>query len=256
MRASPAAAVVVLTFLMVLGAGTPGRTQEPQPELAMMPADTLVLAAAGTVTGLAWMGPDSLALLTIVPDSRADSSGRGVRLVVQDRAGRILRQGDFAGILARGLAFDGRYLWACGDVDDGSSLLYRLSPDVLQVEAVFDLPGHRPSGVCFDGEFLWVADRDAGRLDRCDPGTGALTRTVVAPAFSPCGVAWDGRAVWLTDSGTGRLYRLAGPRLTLTGTVRAQDHWQRGADIPLAHDGVSLWYVPADGQFAVRAVFP
>ena len=100
----------------------------------MMPADTLNLAAAGTVTGLAWMGLDSLAVLTIVPESAADSGGGGVSLVVQDRAGRILGQGDFTGILARGLAYDGRYLWACGDVDDGSSLLYRLSPDLLQVE--------------------------------------------------------------------------------------------------------------------------
>ena len=71
-------------------------------------------------------------------------------------------------------------------------------------------PGHRPTGMCFDGRFLWITDRDSGRVDRFDPEVEEITRSVQAPGFSPCGLAWDGRNMWVTDSGTGRMYRLVG----------------------------------------------
>ncbi len=172
--------------------------------------DSLDLGVQGNVTGMAWMGPDTLAVLTDIPDTLSQSGDREVVLVLRDRAGEVLRREDFTGVLDRTLAWDGEFLWSCGDARDGTSILYQIEPDTLRVEEAFDTPGHRPVGMCWDGRFLWLTDRDSGRVDRFDPEVKEITRSVVTPGYSPFGLAWDGLYMWVTDSGTGRLYRLAG----------------------------------------------
>ena len=92
----------------------------------------------------------------------------------------------------------------------GRSLLYRLDPDLLTVRDSYPTPGHRPAGMCHDGRFLWLTDRDSGRLDRFDPEVREITRSTPTPGFSPCGLAWDGRHLWLTDVGTGQSVPLVG----------------------------------------------
>ncbi|MGD9548910.1 MAG: hypothetical protein AB7V45_15380 [Candidatus Krumholzibacteriia bacterium] len=244
-----------LILLVAAAGGGRGLAQEPETLLAAVTGDTLFLPGQGRITGVAWVGPDTLAFLEDVPDTVSGSGRREVRLVFQDRSGAILLEEDFTGVLDRTLAYDGEYLWSCGDVADGSSLIYKLRVDTLQVEGAFDLPGHRPVGMCFDGSHLWVSDRDSGRLDRFDPETEAVTRTVVSPGFSPCGLAWDGRSMWSTDSGTGLLYRLSGSRNSWSATVAPGAFLHRGEDILLLHDGFSMWYIPENKQLAVRMNF-
>ena len=237
---------------------TPGG-QEAAPEegnprtvLALARLDSLAIAAPGRVTGLAWIGSDTLAVL-VVRDGIVTAGGRPeARLVLQDRRGAVLRDEDATGVLDRGLAWDGRDLWSCGDVDGGASLLYRLEPVLLAVRASYPTAGHRPAGVCHDGRFLWLTDRDSGRLDRFDPELGEITRSTPTPAFSPCGVAWDGRRLWLTDVGTGRLYRLSGSRRAWSGTVAPADFRRRAQVVHLAHDGHDLWYLPEGSRWLVR----
>lgn len=247
----------VLLLVVLVAAAVGGRVmaQEPDAVLAAATGDTLLLPCQGKLTGIAWIGPDTLAFLEDVADSVSGSGRREVRLVLQDRSGRILVEEDFTGVLDRTLAYDGKFLWSCGDVADGSSLIYKLRVDDLQVEGAFDLPGHRPAGMCFDGSDLWVSDRDSGRLDRFDPGTEAVTRTVVPPGFSPCGLAWDGGSLWLADSGTGLLYKLSGSRKSWIATVSPEAFLHRGEDILLVHDGFSLRYVPEGKQLAIRLIF-
>jgi len=108
--------------------------------------------------------------------------------------------------------------------------------------------------LAFDGRWLWLTDRDNGRIDRIDPETGALTRSVGAPGFSPVGLAWDGRAMWLTDAGTGRLTRLRGRRLERRDTVVADDWFLRDHDARMAHDGRSLWVLPAGETYLRRLI--
>jgi len=216
----------------------------------------MVLNIEGFATGITWVGPDTLVVLDDVPDTIAAGGRRTVRLVFQDRTGAILMEKDFTGVLDRALAYDEEFLWGCGDGDQGSSLLYKISLDSLLVKDAYDLPGHRPTGMCFDGRYLWITDQDSGRLDRFDPRTEAVSRSVFGPAFSPCGVAHDGRHTWLTDVGTGRMYRLTGGRENWTGTVTATSFLRTAGPVLLIHDGFYLYYVPYGEHFAVRVVFP
>ena len=108
---------------------TPGG-QEAAPEegnprtvLALARLDSLAIAAPGRVTGLAWIGSDTLAVL-VVRDGIVTAGGRpGARLVLQDRRGAGLLDEDVTGVLVRGLAWGGRGLWACGGVGGGAALL-------------------------------------------------------------------------------------------------------------------------------------
>ncbi len=214
--------------------------------------DTLMLPPVGSISGLTWMGPDTLVVLNDIPDSLSESGDREMLMVFQDREGEVLRMEDFTGVLHRGLAWDGEFLFSSGDADDGSSILYRIEPDTLMVEEAFDAPGNHPCGMCYDGRFVWITDRDTGRVDRFDNEVGEITRSVVTPGFSPFGVAFDGKYMWIADSGSGRMYRLTGARRRWSATVGTDSYMMRGEDVLLLHDGESFWYVPEGENMAVR----
>ena len=254
-------AVAPLVFLAVilLGSTMSATGQDRSParglELSFTVIDTLVLPGPGFVTGMAWIGTDTLVVLTDIPDSLSESGDREVRLVFQNRLGEILRRDDFTGVLDRALAWDGQYLWGCGDAQDGTSILYQIEPDTLRVEEAFNTPGHRPVAMCWDGHYLWITDRDSGRVDRFDPEVKEVTRSVVTPGFSPFGLAWDGINMWVTDSGSGRMYRLSGSRLNWTGTVDTESFLFRGRDVHLLNDGQNFWFIPAGDTLAYQIQF-
>ncbi len=254
---TPAALTLLLGLLGLLAAAAvtpPARAQVA--EMAMVPGPAMPLPGPGAVVGLTVAGGDTVACLLDVPADRSTSGRREVRLLVQRRGGRTLRDEDFSGVLDRALAWTGQAFYACGDAPDGTSILYEIRPDSLGplvVQKAHTAPGHRPMALAWDGRHLWLSDRDSGRLDRFDPEVGEFTRFAAAPGFSPCGLAWDGQHMWLTDSGTGRLYRLVGGRLRWNGTVDALSFLHRGTDVLLWHDGVNLWYIVAGQNVAVRA---
>ena len=168
--------VLLIVFCCAGGAawvGTALAADEEAPDLTMSftTGDTMVLGDVGLIAGITWMGPDTLVVLEDIPDSVSESGDREVRLVFRDTEGTILHMEDFSGVLDRALAWDGEFLYSCGDAADGSSILYQIQVDTLQVEEAFDTPGHRPSAMCFDGRYVWITDRDAGRVDRFDPET-------------------------------------------------------------------------------------
>jgi streptogramin lyase len=209
----------------------------------------------GRVTGMAWMGPDTLALLVELPQLWEEWKPNRVVLTYQNRHGEILRQVDFTGTLRRGLAYDGSFLWSCGQDEDGGGVVFEIDPDTCNVERSFPTPGHAPSGLCWDGNYVWITDRDSRRIDRLDTATGEVLRSVLAPAFTPYGLAHDGEHLWVTDSGTGRLYRLSGHRHRWSATADLESFLLRGRDVLLLHDGASFWYLPVGDAQAVRVVF-
>ncbi len=219
-------------------------------ELALTPADSLMLPA-GHITGVTWAGVDTLALLVTEVDSLSLAAAPRVMLVVGDTRGTVYWQEDVTGVLSRGLAWDGEFFWSTGDDTEGGSLLYKIATDSVAVAEVYPAPGHRPMDLAFDGRWLWLTDRDIGRIDRIDPETGELTRSVGAPGFSPGGLTWDGQAIWLADAGTGRLTRMRGNRLQRQDPVLAERWFLRGTDAILAHDGASVW-VLIEGQGHMR----
>jgi streptogramin lyase len=237
-----------LVVLLLLLAVAPLRA-----EISVTPADSLALMP-GEITGLTFAGGDTLALLVGVTDSLAVAPRTRMFLVVGDTAGTVYWQEDFTGTLARGLAWDGEFFWSCGDDDEGGSLLYKIKADTVRVEAVYPAPGHRPMALAYDGRFLWITDRDNGRIDRIDPQNGDLTRSVGAPGFSPVGLAWDGSAMWVTDSGTGRLTRMSGNRLQRREMAAATGWYLRDRDALLVHDGRSLWVLRAGESHLTRLI--
>ncbi len=252
--------VLLIGFCCAGGAtsfGTALAADEEAPDLTLSftTGDTMVLGEVGLIAGITWMGPDTLVVLEDIPDSVSESGDREVRMVFRDTEGAILHMEDFSGVLDRALAWDGEFLYSCGDAADGSSILYQIQVDTLQVEEAFDAPGHRPSAMCFDGRYVWITDRDSGRVDRFDPQTKAITRSAVTPGFSPFGVAWDGRNMWVTDSGTGRLYRLSGSRRNWSATVDTESFLFRGKDVLLLHDERTFWYVIPLERVAIELRF-
>ena len=241
--------------LLLCAAALTAQAQEDGPDtaLALVRLDSLAIAASGRVTGLAWMGDDTLAVLIVQEESTTLAGRPLTRLMLQSRAGVLLRSEDVTGVLDHALAWDGRALWSCGETEGGGARIYQLEPARLTVRASYPLTGHRPAGLSWDGRFLWLVDRDSGRLDRFDPEVNEITRSTPTPAFSPCGVAWDGRHLWLTDVGTGRLYRLSGSRRSWSGTVAAGDFLWRGRPVHLARDSRDLWYLPEGGRWLIRA---
>lgn len=261
-RPSPWALAALLALLLAgTIAASQGAAQDdstltfPETELSFTVLDSMTLPGLGRIAGATFVGPDTLVVLTDLADSLSASGARQVRLVFQDSTGSVFQEEDFTGVLDRGLAWNGEYLWSCGDADDGSSILYQIQADTVRVKEAFNTPGHRPCGMCWDGRFLWIADRDAGRIDRFDPEVKEITRSVVTPGFSPFGLAWDGLYMWLTDSGTGRLYRLAGSRRQWNATADAESFMYRGTDVLLLHDGESFWIIPDGSHQALRIRF-
>ena len=245
----------LVSSLITMGTALAGDTNSgfgPDVAISFSRIDTLMLPTPGNISGLTWMGPDTLVVLNDIPDSLSESGDRELRMVFLDRQGELLRVEDFTGVLHRGLAWDGEFLFSCGDADDGSSILYRIEPDTLMVEEAFDAPGNHPCGMCYDGRFVWITDRDTGRVDRFDNEVGEITRSVVTPGFSPFGVAFDGKYMWIADSGSGRMYRLTGARRRWSATVDTESFMERGRDVLLLHDGESFWYVPHGENIAIR----
>jgi len=243
---------LVMSLLFCLGMATHAGAQTGTGEtLFMTVVDSLTLPP-GLVRGLAWLGTDTLVALREIPDSLSARGRRQVLLTFLDRRGNVMRDENVTGTLDRGLASDGQYLWSCGDDQEGGSLLYKIDPITAVVEDAYPTSGHRPTGVAWDGEFLWVVDRDSGRLDRFDPEDGQVTRSVLTPGFSPYGLAHVGRHTWVSDFGTGRLYRLAGARRRWSGTVDVSSYSHRAQEVVLGGDGGSLWLVSVGSSTAYR----
>lgn len=251
---APALAAIAAALFCLAATAAPGAAAPAADDIALAAADTLEFAGL-EVRGMAWLADGRMVALLVEPDTLPASPPVSSRLAWFSGGSDPDSTRDFTGTLQRGLAFDGKYLWSCGDSGDGGSLLYKIESDTLTVEAAYPTRGHRPCGVAWDGKYVWLVDRDTARLDRFDTELEEITRSILTPGFSPYGLAFDGSFFWVSDSGTGRLYRLARHTGTWNG-VAAADSWsRRGFDITLGWDGSSLWFAPPQGSLAVRAVF-
>ncbi len=202
------------------------------------PVDGLVVE----LRGCCWAGADTAVVLVAAADSAAGQPDRLDALLWLDRFGTILRREDLTGVVQRGLAWDGQYLWSLTDATaTAPATLVQIAPDSLAALQVYPLRGHRPRDLAWDGKSLWLVDRDLGRLIRIDPETGETLRSVPTPGFSPVGVAADGRHLWVADLGTGRLDRLSAGGRRWTGTLRREVFSRRGRETGLAWGAGGLW---------------
>ena len=101
----------------------------------------------------------------------------------------------------------------------------------------FPSPGPCPTGLAWDGDGLWVADRKTDILYRMDPTTGSTLGRIEAPGFHPTGLAWDGSRLWCLDQGEKLIYRLDPSTGLVDRTIEVPSPAPRG----LAWDGDALW---------------
>jgi len=65
----------------------------------------------------------------------------------------------------------------------------------------FDSPGEFPTGLTWDGEYLWVTSFISERIYKVDPDDGRVIESFSSPDSDPEGLAWDGNYIWHVDGG-------------------------------------------------------
>jgi transglutaminase-like putative cysteine protease len=98
-------------------------------------------------------------------------------------------------------------------------------------------PGTCPTGLAWDGNFLWVADRKTDTLYQVDPADGSIRKSIPSPAFWPMGLTWDGAFLWNADIGEEVLYKIDPASGRVVASMPTPCPSPRG----LACDKNSLW---------------
>ncbi|MBI4947379.1 MAG: transglutaminase [Bacteroidetes bacterium] len=115
-----------------------------------------------------------------------------------------------------------------------------------EVVKSFNTPGAHPTGLTFDGKYLWLADRKTDKLYCIDTASGKVIREIPSPAYWPTGLAWDGTNLWnadvkggipLAENYNGKIYKMDPKSGKILNTVQAPSSTPRG----LVWDGKYLW---------------
>ena len=123
-----------------------------------------------------------------------------------------------------------------------------LYPHTGEVIKSFDTPGDFPTGLTYDGENLWVADRKTETIYCINPADGKVLKQISSPGYWPMGLAWDGEYLWnadvkgglpLSENYDGKIYQMDPESGDIINTVMAPGSTPRG----LTWDGKYLWCV-------------
>ncbi len=123
-----------------------------------------------------------------------------------------------------------------------------------------EAPGKICTGMAYDGELLWIADRASKKLYGMNPANGKVKKELEAPAFWPMGMTWDGEALWnvdikgglpLSENYQGVAYRINPKNGHILRTVNLSVKKAQG----LAWDGKYLW-VADDSKNTIEQVNP
>lgn len=78
----------------------------------------------------------------------------------------------------------------------------------IPIESEIKAPGPFPTGIAYDGKYLWVADRKTDLLYQINSEDGKIIKTIQAPAFTSWGLAWDGKYLWVSDVGESKIFQI------------------------------------------------
>lgn len=87
-----------------------------------------------------------------------------------------------------------------------------LSPALISaatgdVAAQFAAPGTCPTGLTFDGKYIWMADRKSDLIYKIDPADGSVKQTFNAPGYHIAGLTVEAECVWMLDVEEELIYR-------------------------------------------------
>ncbi len=98
-----------------------------------------------------------------------------------------------------GLAYDGTFVWGVSAEGMYPPFMAKFSPVDGSVISYYDVPIRSPTGVTYDGQYLWVCGNtfDDSRIVALDPLTMQPVSEFVLPVQSPRDLAWDGANLWM-----------------------------------------------------------
>jgi len=106
----------------------------------------------------------------------------------------------------------------------------------------FNSPGPGPTGLAWDGTYLWNADTNEGKIYKLDPSSGKVIASLDASDFILEGLTWDGSYLWAVDGGECKLYKLDPNDGRIIASLNAPGSNPTG----LTWDGNYLWNADAD----------
>ncbi len=74
--------------------------------------------------------------------------------------------------------------------------IFAATGDVLKQYAT---PGSCPTGLAYDGKYLWLADRKSDSLYQIKPEDGSVVQALEAPGYQIEGLACEGKYIWALD---------------------------------------------------------
>jgi len=119
------------------------------------------------------------------------------------------------------------------------------------VETSFPSPGSCPTGLTFDGKYLWNCDRKTDIIYKIDPGSGEVLDSLPSPGYRPLGLTWDGKYLWNLDASEEEyfIYQIDPQSRLVVKTLWAPCSRPEG----LAWDGEFLWIVD-DGDQEIHQI--
>jgi transglutaminase-like putative cysteine protease len=112
------------------------------------------------------------------------------------------------------------------------------------VEKSFVSPGSCPTGLTFDGKYLWNCDRKTDMIYKIDTADGKVVDSLSSPGYRPIGLTWDGKYLWNVDvEETAFIYQIDPKTGVALKTLWAPCNQVEG----LAWDGQYLW-IADDGD--------
>ncbi len=93
------------------------------------------------------------------------------------------------------------------------------------------------TGIAWDGEHFWIADRKTDSFYEIDPISGAEIRSMESPGYFPSGLVWDGTYLWSTDPTERKIFATD---VSTGRTMRTLDS-PSPSPTGIAWDGAYLW---------------
>ncbi len=112
----------------------------------------------------------------------------------------------------------------------------------------FPSPGDDPTGLTWDGQYLWNADTETNKIYQIDPINGTIVYSIPGPPGATInGLTWDGNSIWCSDKENNCIYQINVKDSSIVHTIYLQTTNPRG----LAFDGEYIWYQDS----AQRSIF-
>lgn len=103
----------------------------------------------------------------------------------------------------------------------------------------FKTPASHPTGMTFDGNSIWLADKMTYRIYKINPKDGNVIQSIKSPGFDPRGLTWDGKLLWCVDAEERWIYGIN----VETGTAEKILESNSPNPAGITFDGEFLWLV-------------